>query len=336
MRRFIEAMPKVELHFHLRGGIPAWAIWRLAQKYHPEMKFSEYRNMLKPSNFAKFQHVYNFCRNIIKSESDLAFAARAAARQAAREKIIYTEIWFTPFSFNAIKPHRVLEIVSDEFELAGVDISFIGPLDRRDTQKAAEAKYEFYSDARDLGVRGIGLVGDEAGHPVPVFYNLFEKAKQDGFGVTIHAGEYSYRNNIVTAIMDLGADRIGHGNNIGRAALADKVIERGVHIEMCPISNMTLNREITPANYALPDYYRRGMSLCVNSDDPGIIGHTLTDNYCFIRRAYSFRLGDFRKMQLHAANAAFASAKTKEKLRAKIALWHSDFRASCADNGITR
>jgi adenosine deaminase len=331
MRRVVDAMPKVELHFHLRGGIPPYAMWMLARKYRPGISLADYERMLRSvSDFKKFQRVYDFFRNLIKNEEDLEFVARAAARQARRENVIYTEVSFTPFSLDGVSPEAMLGIVRREFEREGVAMSFIGPLNRGNSEREERYKYDFYREARDLGVRGVGLVGDESAYPVPEFGRLFERAKADGFGVAVHAGEFCDRGNIESAVMDLGADRVGHGTNIGAGELAESIIERGVHIEMCPMSNMALNPGITPDNYLLGDYYGREISVGVNSDDPGILGYTLTDNYRFLKDKYKLKWRDFKKMQIHAANAAFADDGTKKMLRDKICAWRAPDETAAA------
>src|SRR5699024_7805090 len=63
---------------------------------------------------------------------------------------------------------------------------------------------------RDTGVLGLDLAGPEAGFPASAFRTQFERAREHGVRVTIHAGEADGPSSIADAL-DCGAERIGHG-----------------------------------------------------------------------------------------------------------------------------
>jgi adenosine deaminase len=313
-------MPKLDLHFHFRGGIPIRCVWKLARKYYPQiLKGDFYETFDVITDFKSFRKAYDFVTDLIRTEEDLALVSRATASKLRCDGIIYSEVSVSPLSFKGIAPYRVLEIISDAFGKAGVKAGFIGSFERNEAAYEAKFKYEFYRDARALGICGIVLAGDETENPIPVFPKLFEAAKADGLGVTIHAGEYCDEKNIAYAIETLNADRIGHGNNIRDPKLVDEIMRRGVHVEMCPMSNMKLNSAVTPENYDLPRYFREGMSVSINSDDPGIVDASLSDNYELAAMKYSFREPEFRAMLENAAAAAFASKTAKRKLERAFA-----------------
>ena len=89
---------------------------------------------------------------------------------------------------------------------------------------------------------GLDLADDEVNHPAEPFAPLFLKAKSHGLGITVHAGEPNVpgaANNILVALDELGADRIGHGV---QAIQDDRVVTRladdGIPLELCPWSNV--------------------------------------------------------------------------------------------------
>ncbi|MDR2098887.1 MAG: hypothetical protein LBO78_02575, partial [Rickettsiales bacterium] len=270
MANDFKKLPKIELHYHLRGAIPTAAARQLSRRYCPHVTDAEFEAFFDIGDFKSFWRAYDFVTGLVRDEEDFAFAAGFAAEQLRQENVIYSEVSLTPFAFAGIQPCRVLEITREAFQQAGVRMSFIAPFERHDPPNVAADKYAFYKEAREFGIRGIGLAGDECANPTPAFAKIFDRAKADGFGITVHAGEYRDCSNVAFAVRRLCADRIGHGNNISDPTLTDEIIEKGVHIEMCPLSNMRLNRQITPENYDLPRYIRNGMSISVNSDDPGI------------------------------------------------------------------
>ena len=68
---------------------------------------------------------------------------------------------------------------------------------------------------------GMDLADDEVAFPASPFAPLFQKAKAQGLGITVHAGEPNVKGaarNILVALDELGADRIGHGNSTRSSA----------------------------------------------------------------------------------------------------------------------
>src|SRR5690606_18354021 len=92
---------------------------------------------------------------------------------------------------------------------------------------------------RPREVVGIDLAGDE-GIPYPaVLPSIFRDAKHRyGLGITIHAGETGWAENVRDAVELFAADRIGHGTVAGRnPALMELLAKRDICVEVCPISN---------------------------------------------------------------------------------------------------
>ena len=91
----------------------------------------------------------------------------------------------------------------------------------------------------DRGVVGLDLAGQEDGYSALPFRDLFARAKREGFGVTIHAGEWAGADSVREAVELLDADRIGHGiRTIEDPALVELLAARGTVLEVCPTSNV--------------------------------------------------------------------------------------------------
>ena len=89
---------------------------------------------------------------------------------------------------------------------------------------------------------GLDLADDEVNHPARPFAPLFLKAKSEGLGITVHAGEPDVpgaANNILIALDELGADRIGHGvQAIKDSNVVERLAQEGIPLELCPWSNV--------------------------------------------------------------------------------------------------
>lgn len=104
--------------------------------------------------------------------------------------------------------------------------------------------------------------------------------------ITIHAGEGADPRNIWEAVYHLSADRIGHGLTIHEnERLFRKLIDRKITIELCPSSNMQIVGYKSPDTpsvekmYPLKLYMDRGLSVTINTDNPGISRTTLTHEF---------------------------------------------------------
>ncbi|KAJ7033747.1 hypothetical protein C8F04DRAFT_957252 [Mycena alexandri] len=95
----------------------------------------------------------------------------------------------------------------------------------------------------------------------------------------LHAGETCGDGtfadmNLFDAIL-LGSERIGHGFSLVKhPKLMEICKERGILIEMCPISNEVLRPTASMPMHPLPILMNNGIPLAISSDDPGIFGNT--------------------------------------------------------------
>jgi adenosine deaminase len=61
--------------------------------------------------------------------------------------------------------------------------------------------------------------------------------------------------------------------------------------------------------------------VSINSDDAGMFGITLVDDYEAVNRVHGITLQDFRTFNLVALDASFLSQEIKESVRAKYFMY---------------
>ena len=119
-------------------------------------------------------------------------------------------------------------------------------------------------------------------NPEP-FIPLFQKAKEGGLGITVHAGEpkvAGISRNIRIAIEQMGADRIGHGlQAIEDPEVIDLLIKRGIPLELCPTSNWLTGACSSLETHPFKALYDAGVKTTINTDDPGIMCTNLLNEY---------------------------------------------------------
>jgi adenosine deaminase len=155
---------------------------------------------------------------------------------------------------------------------------------------------------KPCSVIGFDLSGDEAtrshgGHKfIDKHRDLIEPLFEYSAPTTIHAGEAAVARSIWDAVHYLGAQRIGHGLRIRENLdLFHHCIDRGICMELCPISNAFTNefvpfpREVNVSSeqpfgnreyYPLRFFLAHGLDVCLNTDNRYLHAkHALTDEF---------------------------------------------------------
>jgi adenosine deaminase len=156
---------------------------------------------------------------------------------------------------------------------------------------------------------GLDLADDEVAYPALPFAPLFQKAKSQGLGITVHAGEPNVpgsARNILVALDDLGADRIGHGV---QAIHDDEVIARlvadGIPLELCPWSNVLTQAVPDLASHPFKRLKDLGVRTTLNTDDPGVMDVTLMDECRHVINHLGMTLDELAQCNDWARQASF-------------------------------
>ena len=155
------------------------------------------------------------------------------------------------------------------------------------------------------GVCAADLAGAEAIYPMSEFMELFGQAKKLGMPFTIHAGECGSVQNILDSV-EAGALRIGHGiamrgNSEGQKMIRDK----GIGIEMCPISNLQTKAVESESQYPLREFLDNGIKVTINTDNRTVSNTTMTKELQFIQEHYRITDEEIRLMMRNAVDTAF-------------------------------
>ncbi|OGM45041.1 adenosine deaminase family protein [Aspergillus bombycis] len=109
-----------------------------------------------------------------------------------------------------------------------------------------------------------------------------------------HAGETlgdgnSTDLNLFDAVL-FGTRRIGHGFSLYKhPRLIDEVIENGIMVEVCPISNEVLRLATDILHHPLPAMIAHGIPTAISNDDPAILGQNAAGlSYDFYQTIQAF------------------------------------------------
>ena len=151
---------------------------------------------------------------------------------------------------------------------------------------------------RDLLV-GMGADSVERDIDHAAFAAAFTEAARYGLRRTIHAGEDGPSDNIAIAIRELGCERIDHGFRLlDDAALTAEIVERQIPLDVCPTSNvMIANVVASVADHPFARQREAGVLVTLNSDDPGMMGFDVADEYVAVAHAFGYSLEDMEDDQ---------------------------------------
>ncbi len=131
----------------------------------------------------------------------------------------------------------------------------------------------------DRGVVGFGIGGYEPGHPIAPYVKAFDIARDGGLELVPHAGEAAGPDSIREALA-LGPRRIRHGiRAVDDPALLAEIVERGIVLDVAPVSNLRTAVVATIDEHPLPRLRAAGAICSISTDDPAMFDTDLARDY---------------------------------------------------------
>ena len=99
MQRFIEHLPKAELHMHIEGSLEPELKFRLAERNGLELPYEDVSAMRRAYQFddlPSFLAVYYEGMSVLLKEEDFYDLTMAYLRKAASQNVVYAEFFFDP------------------------------------------------------------------------------------------------------------------------------------------------------------------------------------------------------------------------------------------------
>lgn len=310
-------LPKIELHCHLDGSLSREFIEKRLGRTVREEELSVSDDCKSLSEYLEKFEIPGEC---LRDAEGLEGAGYDILRTMSKDNVIYAEIRFAPLLHTSEKfnTKQVIEALLHGLERGkqdfGVDYNVIVCAMRH---QSLEESYAMIRDAYTFlgkGVCAADLAGAEAIYPMSDFMELFEKVKEMGMPFTLHAGECGEVKNILDSV-EAGAGRIGHGIAMRNHGEVEKLIkERGIGVEMCPISNLQTKAVASSSEYPLREFLDAGILATINTDNRTVSNTSMTKELEFIQRIYGIRDEEVLLLMRNAAKIAFAENEKKERM----------------------
>jgi adenosine deaminase len=328
------SLPKVELHVHLEGAIPIPTLWKLVQKYGGDPLVPDENALREYFRFRDFPHfieLWIWKNKFLREYEDFTFFSAAVAEELKSENIRYAETFFSPgrFKQEGLETGRLLESVRAGLDsVQGIEVALIPDLVRDLGPTVASEVLEEVAAVRSLGVIGIGLGGSEHNHPPELFTDVYRRARELGLHTTVHAGEAAGADSVRGAIDALEVERIGHGTRaIEDPELMGRLAELQLPVEMCPLSNVATAVVPSIADHPVRQFFDQGLMVSINSDDPAMFGHSLSQDYAALMNDLSFTPDEVRTLILNGIESSWLEPERKSALRAAfvgVPDWNED------------
>jgi adenosine deaminase len=327
---YYRSLPKVDLHRHLEGSLRLDTIIDIARQHGITIPAS-FHNLVQvqpgdPLTFNNFLSKFQHLRQIYRSPEVIARVTAEAVQDAAEDGLQYLELRFTPVALARMQGYSLGEVMDWVTVAAGqaaernhMMVRLIASVNRHEPVEQAETVARLAAERQGQGVVGLDLAGNEVDFSAAPFVGVFREAHQSGLRITAHAGEWSGAFNVRHAIEDLGAERIGHGVRIIEdAAVVDLARERGTVLEVCLTSNYQSGVVPALSDHPLARLIDAGLVVTLNTDDPGISGITLSDEYRLALENLGLPPEKLTACVLNAARAAFLPPEVSAQLAAKL------------------
>jgi aminodeoxyfutalosine deaminase len=322
---FVADLPKVELHIHLVGSASVDTVLELARR-HPEAGVPTDRDALTAfyefRDFGHFLTVYAAVSSLVRTGDDLVALVVGLARDAARSNVRYAEVTVTPTSHlhdGRIPPDEVVDALARGRKAAldehRVQLNWILDIAGEEGVEGGWRTVEFALRHRPDGLVALGLAGLEVGVGRAQFRRHFTVAREAGLASVVHAGECTGPATVWSALHDLGAVRIGHGiGAVTDPRLLDHLREHRVTVEMCPTSNVR-TRSVTGWDiHPLPRFLDHGVPVTLSTDDPGMFGAELNDEYVTAASTFGLSRAELAELARTGVRAALCDEATRRQL----------------------
>ncbi|MDO9458287.1 adenosine deaminase [Nocardioides sp.] len=317
--RDLLTLPKAHLHLHFTGSMRHGTLLELAERDGialPDSLVSEWPPQLSAADekgWFRFQRLYDVARSVLRTEGDVRRLVQEAAEDDVRDGGRWLEIQVDPSGYAArfggitAFTDLVLDAVRDTSARTGLGLGVVIAANRTRHPLDARTLARLAAQYADRGVVGFGLSNDERRGSTADFAGAFAIAERAGLTLVPHGGELRGPDHVRTCLDTLHADRLGHGiRSAEDPDLLARIVDAGVALEVCPVSNVALGVYSDLTSVPLPTLLEAGATVALGADDPLLFGSQLAAQYATMRAAHELddpTLAELARMSLRASQA---------------------------------
>lgn len=327
MIKFINGIPKAELHLHIEGTLNPELMFRIAKRNKIEIKYESVDKLKKAydfNNLQDFLNLYYQGAEVLFTEEDFYEMTLSYLKKASSQNILHCEMFFDPQTHTnrGIKFETVINGIYKAITEANNELDISAKLIMcflRDLDEDSAIKTLQEALSHKDKIIAVGLDSSEIGNPPSKFKNVFNMAHREGFLTVAHAGEEGPADYIWEALEHLNVSRIDHGNNsMDDDNLIDELVKSKMPLTVCPLSNLKLKVVDDLKKHPLKKMIQKNLLVTINSDDPAYFGGYVNENYSAIANALNLSKEEICNLAKNSFQASFLDDHEKEKMIKKI------------------
>ncbi|MBD3385067.1 adenosine deaminase [candidate division KSB1 bacterium] len=333
-------MPKAELHLHLEGTIrPETALELMRRNNSPSLpeQPDQIKNLYRFRNLAEFVNSMRSVTNNIRFLEDLQKITLEMLTSLAIQNVKYVEFDCAVQKYIDMG-YTLKEVVESIYQTVvefqadhDIAVKMVVNIQRLYGGKEAIQLIEKIALLNHPFIVGIGLSGDEAKYPPDLFTEAFLLAQQLDLHRTAHAGEAVGPKSVWNALKCLNVERIDHGTRaIEDPDLVDHLSRHKIPLTQCLTSNLRLNVVKKINDHPFYTFYKKGIPVSLNTDDPQIFNTELTQEYILAAEIYQLDKQDLENLVMNGLRAAFLPDEEKSQIITEVC---SEFRTLSNDEG---
>ncbi len=331
---FFSAFPKAELHCHLLGTTSRETFIDLVRDSDAPISMAEIKGFYtrgeKPVGVLRIFRALE--SSILKKPEYLKRITLEHLERTAAQGVRYIELFWNwtglkHFMTYAEGQDAIVAGLIEGEEKYGIVGRLVPSIDREALPEDAVELVREMAAHRSPWVIGLGIDYRETLHEPENFWKAYRLARDAGFKLTAHAGEFGeHWRNVETAMDLLECERIDHGYTItDNPELAERAADQGIPFAVVPTNSYYL-RTFTDEEWAVKHPIRRmvelGLKVFPNSDDPTMHHISISESWLLMMNWLGFSLADLRGFLVNSIDAAWVDDETKIVWRQ---LWLPEF-----------
>jgi adenosine deaminase len=283
----LRALPKVDLHQHVDGSIPAEVTWELMRHYklHPADSLDEMRRFLEiqegeEGTLLAYLDKMHYPLWVTQFYENISKVVEAICLGAAESGVTTLELRYAPLihTYAGLTPRQSIRAALSgmnraqrkhprmKLGLIVIAMRQHGPHIAKILARQALAEAQHLHER--TGVVGFDIAGPERGNPPRLFRSAYEIAGLGRLGLTAHAGEDAPAEYVWQAVDELGVQRIGHGcAAVHDPELVRRLARDRIAVEVCLSSNYHTGAVARGARHPLLTFLDAGVPVALCCDN---------------------------------------------------------------------
>ncbi|KAL7905510.1 hypothetical protein GGI35DRAFT_139882 [Trichoderma velutinum] len=328
------ALPKIELHAHLTGSISRQTLHEIWLKKNaagetdledPLLIIPEGKHDYNLEAFFPLFSKYIYA--LLTDEPSIRHATLSVLQSFLQDGVVYLELRTTPRPTPLLSIHQYISVLlatisSFEASHPSLHTRLILSIDRRHDFATASSILDLALSLPDHIV-GLDLCGDPAARPageIALFTPLFEKARANGLGITLHfaEAESSASPAELKTLLGWRPHRLGH------VICEDADTKREIALrkdELCLELCLSCNVQAGMVKSGFEGHHFgewravEGIKVSLGTDDVGIFGSPLSNEYRLVAQHFRFDESQICALAREPIDHIFGGDLEKERLR---------------------